>query len=86
MDSNTTQNLFGVLLLAFAITYIISGYYMAKKRGLLSALFWSFTPFRWLFSWSTDTSYDDNPVWLERLQVGIIVAMGLVWFIGKGQS
>jgi hypothetical protein len=86
MDPKTATNLFAILLVAFAITYLISGWYMAQKRGVLSALFWSFTPFRWLFAWSSDTKYDDNPEWLEMLQVGIIVAMGVVWFFGKAHS
>ena len=83
MNPEVTSDVLGFLVLAFAVTYLLSGWNMAKKRGVLSAIFWSFIPFRWLLNMAVDGDYDDNPEWLDRIQTGIIIAFCVVWFIGK---
>jgi len=74
-----------VLFIAFVISLVISFSYMVQKRGVLSALFWTIIPMRWLLSWGSDTPYDDNPGWLDRLQLGLILVMGLLWIADKAK-
>lgn len=73
--------LFGALILSL----ITSFGYMVQKRGLMRALFWTFIPMRWLLSWGSDTPFDDNPAWLDRLQMGLILALGLLWLAGRAK-
>ena len=77
--------LWQVLLIAFAISLLFSFVYMVQKRGVLSAFVWFFIPMRLLLSWGSDTPYDDNPDWLDHVQWGLIVAMGLLWLAGKAK-
>lgn len=77
--------LWQVLLIAFVFSLLLSFVYMVQKRGVLSALFWSFIPMRLLLSWGSDMPYDDNPDWLDRIQWSLIVAMGLIWLAGKAK-
>ena len=71
--------LVGLLVLSF----IASFGFMVQKRDVLSALFWTFIPMRWLLSWGSGTSYDDNPVWLDRIQISLIVACVGLWYFKK---
>ena len=77
--------LYEVLFAGFVISCLLSFVYMLQKRSLLSALFWFLVPMRWLLSWGSDTPYDDNPDWLDRIQLGFAVAIGLLWLVGKAK-
>jgi len=85
MGSSTVTTLFGILLVGFGISLIFSFSYMVKKRGVLSALFWTLIPYRFWLTWASDTQYDDNPEWLDRIQIGLIIAMGALWALGQGK-
>ncbi|HTL98362.1 MAG TPA: hypothetical protein VL181_06110, partial [Holophagaceae bacterium] len=65
-----SELLFGLVVLSF----IASFFYMVKGRGVMSALFWTFIPMRFWFNWATDGNYDDNPAWLDHVQLGLIAA------------
>jgi len=86
MGSSTVTTLFGILLVGFGISLIFSFSYMVKKRGVLSALFWTLIPYRFWLTWASDTQYDDNPEWLDRIQIGLIIAMGALWLWGKANT
>ena len=81
----TAGSLYETLIAALALSLLISFSYMIQKRGLISALFWTFIPMRWLLSWGSDTPYDDNPDWLDRVQVGLIAALMLLWLATKAK-
>jgi len=86
METSLTETLWPILFIGTAITFGLSFVYMVKKRGTLSALFWTLIPFRFLLSWGSETDFDDNPEWLDYLQTSFLVAMGLLWFWGKAHS
>ena len=77
------EKIFLILFIFWAISYSISFVYMAKTRGILSALFWSIIPFRFLINSAIDGEYDDNPRWLDYIQNGIIAAFILVWIVER---
>jgi len=84
--SNTISTLYTVLFACTAFTFVLSFFFMIKTRGFLSALFWTFIPFRLLLSWGSDTEFDDNPPWLDRLQLGLIGTLALLWLWQRAQS
>ena len=75
--------LWPILFIAFALSLLLSFVYMVPKRGFLSAFLWTIFPLRYWSSWASGTAYDDNPVWLDRLQWGLFIAMGVLWLVGK---
>ena len=74
---------FQVLLALLAVSFVVSFFYIAKSRGILTALFWTFIPFRLLLSWGSETRFDDNPPWLDRLQIALIGTLALLWVLSK---
>ncbi len=74
-----------VLFIALAVSLLISFGYMVRTRGILSALLWTFAPLRYWLSSTSDTPYDDNPLWLDYLQWGLMGVMGLLWIAGKAK-
>ncbi len=75
--------LYEVLFAALAVSLLVSFGYMAKSRGVLSALLWTFAPLRYWLGSASGTSYDDNPSWLDRVQLGLILAIALLWLAAK---
>ena len=77
--------LWPVLFIALGVSLLISFGFMVEKRGVLSAALWTFAPLRYWLSSFSDTPFDDNPEWLDRLQWGLILAMGLLWLAGRAK-
>ena len=80
---NTSDVIFVILLVMLMATFVISFVYMLKKRGIISSFFWAFVPFRLLLSWTSDTEYDDNPPWLDRVQIALIAALVVLVYVRK---
>lgn len=80
---STNDMIFVILLVMLLATFVLSFIYMLKKRGIISSLFWAFVPFRLLLSWSSDTEYDDNPPWLDRVQIVLIAALVVLLYVRK---
>ncbi len=81
----TLDGLWIPLLVALGISLVLSFFYMVERRGLISALFWTLMPWRLMVSWASDTDFDDNPPWLDRLQIGLILALALLWLLGRSR-
>lgn len=77
--------LYEVLFAALVLSLILSFGYMIGKRGVLSAALWTFMPLRYWLSSFSDSPYDDNPEWLDRLQWILMLAVGLVWLATKAK-
>ena len=74
---------FQVLIALLVVSFVVSFFYMAKSRGFISALFWTFIPFRLLLSWGSESRFDDNPPWLDRLPIALIGALAFLWVLSK---
>lgn len=77
--------LYEILFAALALSLLASFCYMVGKRGVLSAFLWTFAPLRYWLSSFSDTPYDDNPEWLDRIQWGVMAAIGLLWLATKAK-
>ncbi|HZU52585.1 MAG TPA: hypothetical protein VFF77_01715 [Holophagaceae bacterium] len=73
------------LFIALALSLLLSFVYMVRERGFLSAFFWTFAPLRYWLADASGSQYDDNPSWLDRIQWGLIVTMGLLWLATKAK-
>ena len=80
------SELWPILFIALTLSFLLSFAFMVPKRGFLSAFLWTIFPLRYWSSRASDTAYDDNPVWLDRLQWGLFVAVGLLWLAQKVKS
>ncbi len=86
MIASFTETLYSALFVGFGVSVVISFAYMVKKRGFFSALIWSFIPCRSQLSTAIDVPFDDNPIWLDFVQLAFIVAFGLLWLWRKVNS
>lgn len=73
------------LFIALALSLLLSFGFMVRKRGVLSAVLWTLAPLRYWLASASSTEYDDNPPWLDQLQWGVLIAMGLLWLAGKAK-
>ena len=78
-------SLYETLFAALALSLLISFGYMVRIRGVLSAVLWTFVPMRYWLSSFSDTTYDDNPEWLDRVQWGLMLALVLLWLATKAK-
>lgn len=79
MIDGLIEALFGL----WVLSYIASFCYMVKGRGLMSALFWGLIPMRFLLNTAVDGDYDDNPVWLDHVQLTLILTLAGCWLFRK---
>ncbi|HXC16434.1 MAG TPA: hypothetical protein VNV60_03230 [Holophagaceae bacterium] len=77
------ENLIALLFGLWVLSYFASFCYMVKGRGLMSALFWGLIPMRFLLNMAVDGDYDDNPVWLDHIQMTLILALVGCWLLRK---
>ena len=77
------ENLIELLFGLWVLSYFASFCYMVKGRGVISALFWGLIPMRFLLNMAADGDYDDNPDWLDRVQLMLILALAGCWLFRK---